>query len=155
MTPSPRAVRCLAELRALSRGIAPPVLRERGLVAAVLAAAARCPVDTVVDTEVPEAQRFGEAVEAVAYFSVSEALTNVAKHSEARRASVSLVAGATHLEVRVEDDGRGGAHVGKGHGLAGLEARVESVAGALDVRSPTGGPTVVTVRMPLSRPGTA
>ena len=143
----------LQELRAVSRGIAPPVLRERGLLAAVTAAAARNPVDTVVDTDLDPRERWGEELEATAYFVVTEALTNVAKHSGADQACVTLVTHQGHLGLRLEDDGRGGAHVGKGHGLAGLEARLASVGGRLQVDSPAGGPTVVTASIPLGANG--
>ena len=138
----------LEELRAVSRGIAPPVLSERGLVSAVMAAASRCPVDTVVDTDVGTTRRYDEEVEAAAYFVVSEALTNVAKHSGANHAAVSIVEDGGLLVLRVEDDGNGGAHVGKGHGLAGLEARVTGVRGRIHIASPAGGPTVVTAMLP-------
>ncbi len=138
----------LEELRAVSRGIAPPVLSERGLVAAVMAAASRCPVDTVVDTDISTSRRYDDEVEAAAYFVVAEALTNVAKHSGATRAAVSIVEDGGLLVVRVEDDGTGGAHLGKGHGLSGLEARVTGVRGRLHIASPTGGPTVLTVMLP-------
>ncbi|MFN8196022.1 MAG: sensor domain-containing protein [Nocardioidaceae bacterium] len=140
----------LQELRAVARGIAPPVLRDRGLVAAVTAAAARNPVDTVVDSDLEPQARWDEDVEAAAYFVVAESLTNVAKHSGATEASVTLVRHGGHLGLRVEDDGQGGAHVGKGHGLAGLEARLASLGGRLRVDSPPGGPTVVTASIPLA-----
>lgn len=138
----------LAEMRAVSRGIAPPVLSERGLVAAVVAAASRCPVDTVVDTDISTSRRYDGEVEAAAYFVVAEALTNVAKHSGANHASVAMVDDGSVLCIRIEDDGIGGAHVGKGHGLAGLEARVTGIRGQIEVVSPVGGPTTVTAAVP-------
>jgi signal transduction histidine kinase len=144
----------LAELRALSRGIAPPVLADRGLAAALASAAARCPVPTALDVELPDG-RLPSAVENAAYFVVTEALTNVAKHAGARQATVLVrligEAGseAHTLTVRVADDGVGGAHVGKGHGLAGLTDRLGAIDGRLVVDSPPGGPTVVTAMMPL------
>jgi signal transduction histidine kinase len=138
----------LAELRALSRGIAPPILADRGLAAALAAAAARCPVPVALDVDLPE--RPDAVVENTAYFVVTEALTNVAKHAAATRASVAVAAGNERMVVAVTDDGAGGAHVGKGHGLAGLADRVAAVEGAMVVSSPAGGPTVVTVTLPWS-----
>ena len=81
---------------------------------------------------------------------VAEALTNVAKHSGATSASVSVVASGSEVEVRVEDDGVGGAHPAKGQGLAGLGQRLTAVDGTLDVSSPEGGPTVLAARIPLA-----
>ena len=137
----------LAELRALSRGIAPPVLADRGLGAALAAAAARCPVPVALDVAVPG--RLPAAVENTAYFVVTEALANVAKHADASRATVLVSADGDRVLVQVGDDGRGGAHPGKGHGLAGLADRLAAVDGALDVISPSGGPTVLTAEIPV------
>ncbi|GAA0624312.1 sensor histidine kinase [Kutzneria viridogrisea] len=141
----------LSELRAVSRGIAPPILADRGLGPALAAAAARCPVDTTVECELPEGRRLPEAVENAAYFVVSEALTNVAKHAGASRCAVTVTAEASTLWLRVTDDGVGGAHLGKGHGLAGLVDRLAAVDGRLDVHSPTGGPTVLTAEIPVNQ----
>ncbi|WP_433802618.1 sensor histidine kinase [Actinomycetospora sp. CA-084318] len=143
----------LAEIRALSRGIAPPILADRGLAEAISAAAARCPVPVTVEIDLPAAPRPPAAVENTAYFVVTEALTNVAKHSGATRADVVLARDADRLVVQVADDGHGGAHVGKGHGLAGLADRLAAVEGRLDVASPDGGPTVVTADVPLAGVG--
>ncbi len=140
----------LAELRALSRGIAPPILADRGLAAALAAAAARCPVPVRLDVDLPERPRPDAVLENTAYFVVTEALTNVAKHAAATRATVALAAGDDRMTVAVTDDGVGGAHVGKGHGLAGLADRVAAVEGAMVVASPAGGPTVLTVSLPWS-----
>lgn len=140
----------LAELRALSRGIAPPILADRGLAPALAAAAARSPVPVSLDVTPPDGPRPPAAVENTAYFVVTEALTNVAKHARARTCAVTVVADDTHVVVTVHDDGVGGAHLGKGHGLAGLADRVAAVDGFLDLHSPPGGPTVVRARLPLA-----
>lgn len=139
----------LAELRALSRGIAPPILADRGLAAALAAAAARSPVEVMLEIDLPDGVRLATAVETTAYFVVTEALTNVAKHARAALATVAVAADGDRLLVQVRDDGRGGAHPGKGHGLAGLADRLATVEGALDVHSPDGGPTVLTAEIPL------
>jgi signal transduction histidine kinase len=139
----------LDELRALSRGIAPPILADRGLGPALAAAAARCPVEVSLDVALPQGQRLAAAVENTAYFVVTEALTNVAKHANATLCTVIVTADADRVLVQVRDDGRGGAHLGKGHGLAGLADRLATVEGALDVVSPPGGPTVLTAEIPL------
>jgi signal transduction histidine kinase len=139
----------LDELRALSRGIAPPILADRGLGPALAAAAARCPVEVSLDVALPQGQRLAAAVENTAYFVVTEALTNVAKHAGATLCTVVVSADADRVLVQVRDDGRGGAHLGKGHGLAGLADRLATVEGALDVVSPPGGPTVLTAEIPL------
>jgi len=139
----------LDELRALSRGIAPPILADRGLGPALTAAAARCPVEVSLDVALPQGQRLAAAVENTAYFVVTEALTNVAKHAHASLVTVVVTADSDRVLVQVRDDGRGGAHLGKGHGLAGLADRLATVEGALDVVSPHGGPTVLTAEIPL------
>jgi signal transduction histidine kinase len=138
----------LAELRALSRGIAPPILADRGLEAALAAAAARCPVPVTLEVALGGAPRPAPSVENTAYFVVTEALTNVAKHSGASRCSVSVVRVADVLHVQVTDDGTGGAHLGKGHGLAGLADRLAGVDGTLDVHSPAGAGTVLSAEIP-------
>jgi len=135
------------ELRSLSRGIAPPLLVDRGLAAAVEEVAAGCPVPTEVSVDVPA--DLPPHVETTAYFVVAEALTNVAKHSGAHAARVSVGFADGLLEVLVLDDGIGGAHPGKGVGLAGLAGRVAGAEGELDVSSPEGGPTVVRARIPV------
>ncbi|WP_299956462.1 sensor histidine kinase [uncultured Modestobacter sp.] len=131
----------LEELRALSRGIAPPVLADRGLAAALAAVAARSPVPVELAVDLEPGQRLPPAVENSAYFLVSEALANAAKHSEATVARVTVGCAARRLRVEVEDDGRGGAVLAPGHGLAGLADRLRAVDGALAVDSPRGGPT--------------
>lgn len=138
----------LAELRALSRGIAPPLLADRGLDAALCAASARSPVPVTLDVDVPG--RLPAAVETTAYYVVTEALTNVAKHAAASQATVTAAVDGDRLVVSVVDDGRGGAHSGKGHGLAGLADRLAAVDGTLAITSPAGGPTVVTASLPVA-----
>ncbi|MGH3755426.1 MAG: sensor histidine kinase [Pseudonocardiaceae bacterium] len=140
----------LSELRALSRGIAPPILADRGLGAALSAAAARCPVEVSLDVTLPSDERLTAAVENTAYFVVTEALTNVAKHSRATHCAVTVSTDGELVLAQVRDNGRGGAHLGKGHGLAGLADRLASVDGELDVVSPPGGPTVLTAQIPLA-----
>ncbi|CAI9403860.1 hypothetical protein HIDPHFAB_04066 [Nocardioides sp. T2.26MG-1] len=139
----------VAELRSLSRGIAPPLLVDRGLAAALeeMLAQSVVPVESRID--VPP--QLPPHVETAVYFVVAEALTNVAKHSGAASASVSVTADGTQggwVEVRVEDDGVGGAHPAKGLGLAGLRQRLTAVDGTLEVSSPEGGPTVLLARIP-------
>jgi len=144
-----QARQALAELRDLVRGVAPSILLDRGLVAALGAVAGRSPVPTVVDSSLVAGERLPHAVERAAYFVVAEALANVAKHSSATRCDVSLRRGAEWLLVEVRDDGAGGATVRAGGGLAGLRDRVEALDGALAVSSPPGGPTVVRVDLPI------
>jgi signal transduction histidine kinase len=142
-----QAQEALEELRALSRGIAPPILADRGLRAAVTALAARSTVPAEVDAG-PLAGQLDAAVETAAYFVVAEALTNVAKHSGARRCVIGLRRGDGALRAWVTDDGAGGAALGKGHGLQGLDDRVRAAGGRLLVTSPPGGPTTITAELP-------
>jgi signal transduction histidine kinase len=139
----------LEELRALSRGIAPPVLADRGLAAALAALAARSPVPVELAVDLPE-QRLAPVTENTAYFVVSEALANVAKHSGARVCRVAVGRAGDVLRVVVEDDGDGGALLVPGHGLAGLADRLRAVDGVLAVESPRGGPTRATAELPWS-----
>ncbi|RLP91754.1 MULTISPECIES: sensor histidine kinase [unclassified Micromonospora] len=142
----------LAELRALSRGIAPPVLVDRGLPSALAALAGRglIPIELQVDPQLgTPGGRLDPAVENTAYFMVAEALTNVAKHSRATEATVALTRQGNHLLVRVGDDGQGGAHLAKGHGLVGIADRVRAAGGELAVVSPVGGPTEIRAELPL------
>jgi signal transduction histidine kinase len=141
------AKEALTELRNLVRGVHPPVLTERGLDAALSGVAALCPVPVAVHVEVPVRPR--AAVEAIAYFVVTEALTNVAKHSRASSAKV-WVEGRGYpgtLTVMVSDDGIGGADA-SGAGLTGLADRVAGVDGRLTVESPSGGPTIIAAELP-------
>ena len=137
----------LDELRALSRGIAPPILTDRGLAAALNALAARglIPINLAID---PELGRLPAIAENTAYFVVAEALANVAKHSRATTCAVAVGRVNGRLQVAIVDDGEGGAHVAKGHGLAGLTDRVRAAGGTLSVLSPTGGPTEIRAELP-------
>ncbi|GAA4897589.1 sensor domain-containing protein [Tessaracoccus lubricantis] len=137
----------LAELRNLSRGIAPPVLVDRGLNAALEELAARSEVLTTVDGA---AGNLPEHIARTAYFVVAEALTNVNKHSLATHATVSVQRVADAVVVTVTDDGMGGAALAKGHGLSGLAERLRGVDGELTVTSPMGGPTVVEAWLPCA-----
>lgn len=139
----------LAELRALSRGIAPPILADRGLTAALTSLSGRASVPVTFTSDLKETQRLPENAENAAYFVASEALANVSKHSEAQTATLEIAATEELLTITVHDDGRGGAHLGKGHGLAGLADRLAGVDGSLEVRSPAGGPTQITATIPL------
>lgn len=140
----------LGELRALSHGIAPPILVDRGLGEALKALAARSamPVELDADLDPHPGRRLDAAVETAAYFVVAEALTNVAKHSYGRRCAIGLRHGEGTLRIWVTDDGIGGAALDKGHGLRGLDDRVHSIGGRLQVTSPGGGPTTVTAELP-------
>ena len=146
------AKEAVIDLRRVARGIHPPVLTDRGLDAALSALAARSPVP--VSVHVHPGPRPPARLEAIAYFSVSEALTNVAKHSGATSARVDVetrdVDGRPHLLATVTDDGRGGADPRLGSGLTGLRDRARAVDGEVLVSSPPGGPTTLTVRLPLA-----
>jgi signal transduction histidine kinase len=137
----------LEELRALSRGIAPPILTDRGLREALTALAARSTVPADLDAE-PLDSRLDAAIETAAYFAVAEALTNVAKHSHATQCAIGLRHGGGVLLAWVTDDGIGGASLGKGHGLRGLDDRLHAAGGRLLVASPRGGPTKITAELP-------
>lgn len=145
------AKQTLAELRDLVRGIHPAVLSDRGLDAALSALAARCPVPVTVQSNLADTPRCSPSVEAVAYFVVAEALTNLAKHAKANRAGIRATRDpdAGTLTVDITDDGIGGADP-DGVGLHGLADRAHAVDGDLTVTSPTGGPTTVTVRLPCA-----
>ncbi|MGW2056195.1 sensor histidine kinase [Streptomyces sp. NPDC001840] len=136
----------LTELRDLVRGIHPPVLAERGLGDAVKALALRLPVETEVNVELPG--RAAAPVESAAYFAVSETLTNVVKHAGADRIWVDVSYEEGMLRIAVTDNGGGGAEIGKGSGLSGLERRLGTFDGVLAVSSPAGGPTMVTMEIP-------
>ena len=139
----------LAEIRTLSRGIAPPILAEQGLPAAITALAARGTVPTSVDVEPVE---LSDAAQNAAYFVVAEALANMEKHSRATSASVEVRGLGALAVVNVTDNGVGGASLAKGHGLAGLADRLRGVDGTLTVSSPAGGPTQLTATLPQTRP---
>ncbi|MEV7778436.1 sensor domain-containing protein [Kitasatospora sp. NPDC088351] len=144
------AEQALESLRHLVRGIYPPVLADRGLNDAVRALTAHCAVPARIDIDETAGPppRAPAAAEAAAYFVISEALTNVAKHSGARSALVRLRVTADAIAIRVEDDGRGGATEGAGSGLPGLRRRVAAFDGTTELFSPPGGPTVVKVEIP-------
>jgi signal transduction histidine kinase len=137
----------IAELRDLSRGIAPPVLVDRGLPAAVEALGRRAAIPVAVAVEVE--RRPPPAVETAAYFVVAESLTNVAKHAPESEARVTIVLDETELRVAVSDDGPGGAD-SAGGGLRGLRQRVEALDGALRVQSPAGRGTTIEVAIPCA-----
>jgi signal transduction histidine kinase len=136
----------LQELRDLARGIHPAILTDRGLDAALSSVATRCTVPVAVTVDLRT--RPAEAIEGIAYFTVSELLQNVSKHSRARSASVDVWRAEDRLMIQVRDDGQGGADVSSGSGMAGLAERLGSVDGLFVVSSPAGGPTVVTAELP-------
>ncbi|MFC8504942.1 sensor histidine kinase [Streptomyces sp. NPDC057411] len=144
----------LQELRDLARGIHPAVLTDRGLDAALSAVAARCTVPVKVGVDLPA--RPAEAIEGIAYFTVSELLQNVSKHARARSAAVEVWRAGDRLMLQVRDDGVGGARLdGGGTGMAGLAERLGAVDGLFVVDSPEGGPTVVTAELPWRDRGPA
>ncbi|MET9467165.1 sensor domain-containing protein [Streptomyces sp. NPDC006544] len=141
------AQRALTQLRDLVRGIHPQVLTDHGLAAAVAEVALRHPVPVSVDLDVP---RLAGSVERTAYFTVTEALANAAKHSGASHVAVAGRVEGGRLTLTVTDDGCGGADPGAGAGLAGLADRVAMSRGRLVVSSPVGGPTELRVEVPCS-----
>ncbi|MCX5201643.1 histidine kinase [Streptomyces sp. NBC_00237] len=136
----------LTELRDLVRGIHPPVLAERGLGDAVRALALRLPIGTEVEVDLPG--RVDAPVESAAYFAISELLTNAVKHAGADRIWVDLHGADGMLRASVTDNGQGGARIGAGSGLSGVERRLGTFDGVLAVSSPAGGPTMVTMEIP-------
>jgi signal transduction histidine kinase len=139
------ALEAIADLRTLARGIHPPVL-DNGLADALATLANRSAVPVELITDIPE--RPSAAIETIAYYSAAELLTNVAKHSGARHATLEAVHVTGLLRVRVTDDGAGGARPVAGGGLRGLAERVRTVDGRIEIDSPAGGPTAVTVELP-------
>jgi signal transduction histidine kinase len=142
------AKEALTELRNLIRGLHPAVLEDRGLDAALSGVAARVPLEVRLRVQVEP--RASSTVEAVAYFVVSEALTNVVKHAKATAVDVAVIREGERLRVTVADDGVGGADPARGTGLTGLGRRVRSVDGTFRIISPAGGPTTVTVELPCA-----
>ncbi|MFB9906350.1 sensor histidine kinase [Allokutzneria oryzae] len=142
------AKEAITELRDLVRGLHPPVLADRGLDAALSGLAARSPVPVKVRYDVPD--RPPRTIEAIAYFMVAEALTNIAKHADASRVSVTVEQSGIVLRITVRDNGVGGAVARPGHGLAGLADRASGVDGILTVDSPEGGPTTLTMELPCA-----
>jgi signal transduction histidine kinase len=146
------SAQALADLRDLVRGIYPPVLAERGLGDAVRALALDSPVKVASEIHLPG--RPPAPVEAAVYFAIAEALSNVAKHADARRSLVRVYHDDGMLRAEVTDDGHGGADPTGGTGLAGIERRLAAFDGILAVSSPVGGPTIVVIEVPceLSSP---
>jgi signal transduction histidine kinase len=136
----------LQELRDLARGIHPAVLTDRGLDAALSSVASRCTVPVKVTADLDA--RPAAAIEGIAYFTVSELLQNVSKHSGARSAAVDVWRTDERLLIQVRDDGHGGAGLDGGTGMAGLADRLGAVDGLFVVDSPVGGPTVITAELP-------
>ena len=140
----------LEELREIARGIHPAILTEGGLPSALRALARRCAVPVSLDIKV--AERLPEPVEIGAYYAISEALTNTAKHAHASAAEVEVAARDGGLRVCVRDDGRGGADFAGGSGLAGIKDRMEALGGRIWLHSPPGAGTAVHIVMPLGGP---
>jgi len=150
-----QAREALDELRALSRGFAPPLLQDRGLASALASLAARHPLPVTFEDAVAADAPLPAAIERNAYFVAAELLTNVAKHAGATAVRLRIAtrdegAAGYWLDLWVTDNGRGGASTVPGHGLAGLQERVRGLRGMLVVTSPTGGPTSVGAHIPFS-----
>jgi signal transduction histidine kinase len=139
-------------IQEISRGIHPAILSRGGLGPAVRALARRSPVP--VELDVRGDRRMSEQVEVAAYYVVSEALTNVAKHADASVVSISLVFDDHAVQLTIADDGVGGADPGGGSGLVGLSDRIEALGGTFDVVSPTGAGTTLAMAIPLTPPRT-
>ncbi|TJZ57362.1 sensor histidine kinase [Streptomyces piniterrae] len=140
------AATSLTELRELVKGINPPVLTERGLVDAVRALALDSPLEAAVSADVQ--LHLDPPIESAVYFGIAEVLTNAVKHARATRARISLTRDDTGIVVDVEDNGRGGAGLRTGGGLAGLRRRLAVFDGILEITSPVGGPTRVRMMVP-------
>ena len=138
----------LAELRELAHGLHPAVLSDRGLERALSSLADHAPVPVEVRTELPE--RLAMPIEAAAYFTVAEALTNVAKYARANRAWVDVDQREGYLRVEIGDDGAGGADVRPGSGLQGLRDRIAAVNGTLTIDSQPGAGTILRAQLPIS-----
>jgi signal transduction histidine kinase len=139
----------LEDLQEISRGIHPAILSRGGLGPALKTLARRSPVP--VELEVRLDGRLPQSLEAAAYYVVSEALTNAAKHARASEVQVEARAGDDWIELSVQDDGVGGADPGQGSGLIGLKDRVEALGGELAVTSPAGGGASLRARIPIPR----
>ena len=140
----------LEDLGEIARGLHPAVLTDSGLRPALRALARRSAVPVSLDVRVKG--RLPEPVEVAAYYAVAEALTNMAKYAHASAAEVEATADEGVLQVRVRDDGRGGADFGGGSGLAGLKDRIEALGGRISVHSPPGAGTTVQIALPLGGP---
>ncbi|MFB9839808.1 sensor histidine kinase [Actinoallomurus acaciae] len=136
----------MAELRAVIRTIYPPILADRGLAGALAALGTRSAIGTRLD--IGDLGPVPAAVEAVAYFTIAEALTNAAKHGRATRTTVRAARAGDRLSIEVADDGIGGADETRGTGIAGIRHRVLALDGTVHVHSPAGGPTTITVSLP-------
>jgi signal transduction histidine kinase len=139
----------LEGLQEISRGIHPAILSKGGLGPAVQVLAHRSTIPAALDLRTDA--RLGEPIEVAAYFVVSEALANAAKHSQASQIDVALEQSCAHLVLSVHDDGVGGADAGRGSGLTGLTDRVEALGGSLRVVSRPGDGTHIAVELPLER----
>jgi signal transduction histidine kinase len=144
----------LEELRALSRGFAPPILQDRGLIVAIESLVARSPIPIQLETAIAPGTRFSPELERSAYYVAAELATNLAKHSEATAARLFIdlrtdATGVTWLDVWLTDNGKGGATLVEGHGLRGLDERVRGLRGELIVDSPAGGPTRIGAHIPV------
>jgi signal transduction histidine kinase len=139
----------MTELRNIARGIHPAVLTDRGLDAALSGLVARSPIPVALTVSLGD-QRLPEAIEGGVYYVVAEALTNIAKHAEATSASANLIRRSDRIIVEVADNGRGGAAIKPGGGLAGLSDRVTSLGGFLHLSSPVSGPTNLLVELPCA-----
>ncbi|MFD8480711.1 histidine kinase [Kitasatospora sp. NPDC059673] len=146
VTAHEEAQAAIKELHDLVRGLHPAVLEDRGLDAALSGIAARSPVPVHLAVDLPG--RIAPTVEAVAYFTVSEALANAAKHAKASRVDLALRRVSDRLFITITDDGIGGADATRGSGLTGLRKRAASVDGSLAITSPRGGPTTITMELP-------
>ena len=143
-----QAETALASLRDTVRGIYPQVLLHHGLDAAITELTGRLTLPVTVLIDLP--RRLPEPVEATVYFSVSEALTNIVRHSGARRAEVQAGLSERGVWLEVTDDGVGGAALSSGSGLRGLSERAEVFGGRLSLTSPSGGPTTLRIDLPLA-----
>lgn len=151
-----RSQEALDELRALSRGFAPPILLDRGLVPALESLASRSTLPVTVKSELDASVELPQEIERNAYFVASELVSNAAKHSGASAVEVEVAMRRLPerddwwLDVKVTDDGHGGANSLEGHGLAGLEERLRGLGGTFEFDSPKGGPTVVIGHLPVT-----
>jgi signal transduction histidine kinase len=145
------AVDALADLRDLARGIHPPVL-DNGLASALASLATSSAIPATVTADI--GTRPAPAIESIAYFCAAELIANATKHSYANQIKIKIYTErARVLRLEVADDGIGGADLGRGTGLSGLAQRVSTVDGRIDVSSPAGGPTIVTIQLPLRAGG--
>jgi signal transduction histidine kinase len=141
----------LEELRELARGIHPSILTDRGLEAALDAAAGRCTVP--VELHLDSCEALPLSVQTTAYFVVLEALTNASKHAQSERVDVRVAVVDGHALIEVRDDGSGGVDPARGSGLTGLEDRVSALGGTLEIDSPAGAGTTIRARIPVTPPG--